>query len=126
MWKPGLSSGLTGPRRKYGNHRVSIDGYTFDSKKEGRRYTELKLLARAGKITKLMLQPAFTLQDAFVDRDGTPHKRIVYLADFSYTDEQGRTVVEDVKSEATAKDKVYVLKKKLFLKRYQEYVFSEV
>ncbi len=121
-----LSRELPGHRRKYGNQKVEIDGYNFDSKKEGGRYLELKLLARAKKITKLMLQPVFTLQDAFVDREGKTHKRITYHADFSYTDDSGHTVVEDVKSEATAKDKVYVIKKKLFLKRYPEYVFREV
>lgn len=126
MGRSGPAGGLTGPRRKYGNHKVEIDGYTFDSKKEGNRYVDLKLLARAKKIVKLMLQPVFTLQDAFVDRDGKTHKRITYRADFAYTDEHGRQVVEDVKSEATARDKVYAIKKKLFLKRYPEYVFREV
>ena len=31
-------------RSKYGNKKIQIDGYTFDSLAEGRRYRELKLL----------------------------------------------------------------------------------
>ena len=33
---------------KYKNRKVVINGKTFDSKKEGNRYTELLLLERAG------------------------------------------------------------------------------
>lgn len=41
---------------------------------------------------------------------------MVYVADFVYTDlKTGKKVVEDVKSEATRKDKAYVIKRKLML-----------
>ena len=43
-------------KRKYHNKKVTIDGITFDSKKEARRYQELKLLERAGEIQNLELQ----------------------------------------------------------------------
>ena len=36
--------------RKYGNRKVEIDGVTFDSIAEARRYQELKLLETAGEI----------------------------------------------------------------------------
>ena len=48
-------------RAKYGNRKAVIDGITFDSKKEAQRYTELKLLEKAGKITGLQLQREFEL-----------------------------------------------------------------
>lgn len=46
-------------RAKYGNRKAVIDGITFDSKKEAQRYTELKSLEKAGKITGLQLQREF-------------------------------------------------------------------
>ena len=46
-------------RAKYGNTKVKVDGITFDSKAEARRYGELKLLERAGEITSMELQPTF-------------------------------------------------------------------
>lgn len=113
-------------RRKYGNKIVEVNGIKFDSLKESKRYLDLKLLERARKITMLNVQPKFTLQEVFIDRDGVTHKRITYVADFSYFNEQGQIVVEDVKSEITAKDKVYVLKKKLFLKNYPDVIFKEI
>ena len=46
---------------KYGAVKMIIDGITFDSRKEARRYTELKLLERTGKITDLQRQVKFRL-----------------------------------------------------------------
>jgi len=93
---------------KYGNKKVEIDGYKFDSKAEARRYQELKLLEKAGEITNLELQPKFELVPKTAKR-----RAVTYTADFAYW-ENGRDVVEDVKSPATAKDKAYIIKRKLF------------
>ena len=46
---------------KYGNKKVIVDGITFDSRREARRYRELKLLERAGQIQNLELQKEFEL-----------------------------------------------------------------
>ena len=46
---------------KFGAKKVERDGHKFDSKHEAGRYTELKLLQRAGKITDLRLQVPFLL-----------------------------------------------------------------
>lgn len=106
---------------KYHNKLTTIDNITFHSISEANRYQELKLLEKAGEILELSLQPSFTLQEAFVDRKGTKHRSIVYKADFKYWDRQFKcVVVEDVKGYATAEFK---LKKKLFLKKYPEYIF---
>ena len=44
---------------KYKSRKVTIDGITFDSKKESERYKELKLLRQAGIISDLELQKRF-------------------------------------------------------------------
>jgi len=46
---------------KYGNKKITIDGETFDSKKEYNRFCELKLLERAGQIKDLKRQVKFVL-----------------------------------------------------------------
>ena len=54
-------------RSKYGNVKYSMDGFTFDSKAEARRYSELKILLRAGKIRDLELQKEYELVPAYRD-----------------------------------------------------------
>lgn len=90
------------PRRrsKFGATRVTVDGINFDSKKEARRYGELRLLERAGLIQELRCHPSYP-----IIINGQPVKypsgRVLeYRADFSYTDlrlSAAVTVVEDVK-----------------------------
>lgn len=94
-------------RPKYRNVVTVTDGITFASKKEAKRYGELKLLERAGKIAGLKIHPAFPL-----DVKGTPICR--YVADFEYVAPGGVRTVEDVKSPITRKHPVYRLKAKLF------------
>lgn len=98
----------------------------FDSKKEARRFDELKLLLEAGKIRDLKLQPQFTLREAYTTPEGVHVRAIRYYADFSYEERREHpalggefwaSVVEDVKSRAT-KTRVYALKKKLLLERF--------
>lgn len=91
------------PRAKYNNRKTVIDGITFDSAKEARRYGELKLLQRAGEISNLNLQSEYELTVNW-------QKICKYRADFEYTTKDGRKVVEDVKGVRTP---VYQLKKKL-------------
>ena len=107
---------------KYGNKKVKLDGYTFDSKREAKYYLEYKTLARVGKITELTLQPSFILQDKFKDREGVSHRAIKYVADFKFV-ENGETVVVDVKGFLTD---TFKMKKKMFLFKYQDLVFREV
>lgn len=98
---------------KYRNKKVQIDRYVFDSIKEGQRYRELAILERAGKISKLELQPRFLLQESF-RKNGKTYRKIEYVADFQYI-ENGKTIVEDVKGMQTD---VFKLKHKLFEKKY--------
>lgn len=84
-------------KTKYGNKKVIIDGIQFDSKKEGKRYLELKLLLKAKKIKDLELQPKFELQPMF-KKNGKTYRKINYIADFKYFDiEDNKIIVEDVK-----------------------------
>jgi hypothetical protein len=94
-------------RSKYGAKKTEVDGYVFDSRAEARHYSDLKLREMAGEITLLALQPRFEL----IVND----KKIgTYVADFSYT-ENGNRIVVDVKGMRTP---VYRLKKKLMYAIY--------
>jgi len=101
---------------KYHNKKVQIDMYVFDSIAESRRYKELKLLERAGKISELELQPRFLLQESF-KKNGKTFRKIEYIADFQYI-ENGKIVIEDVKGKET---EVFKLKRKLFEHEYPDY-----
>lgn len=84
-------------RSKYGNDKITLDGITFDSALEGRRYSELKLLQKAGEISNLQVHPVFRLLDHFRDPwTGDCQKAINYIGDFLYTAD-GHTVCEDTK-----------------------------
>lgn len=128
---------------KLGNISITIDGITFQSRREGNRYCELKLLQRAGKISNLELQKRYELIPAQYEvieigeyykngsKKGQPKTKKVcveqavdYVADFVY-EENGKTVVEDSKgfrdpsSAAYAK---FVIKRKLMLWKYGIFV----
>lgn len=91
---------------KFNAVKVKLDGYTFDSKAEAKRWCELKLLEKAGKVSWIKVHPRYEL---YVNG-----QRIAsYKADFLYTDERGRDRIEDVKSPATAKKRDFVLIRKL-------------
>ena len=78
----------------------------YDSAAEAKRADELKLLQLAGEISDLREQVPFLLIEAFTWPDGEKHRKMTYLADFSYI-ENGRKIVEEVKGYLTdhAKDK---------------------
>ena len=50
---------------KYYNEKVIVDGIKFDSKKESKRYVELKLLEKVKLIKDLELQKEFELQPKY-------------------------------------------------------------
>lgn len=89
---------------KYGAKLTEVDGIVFASQAEARRYGELKLMLAAGAISQLEIQPRYDLVVEGV-KIGT------YVGDFAYV-EDGRYVLEDVKSPATITP-VYRLKRKL-------------
>lgn len=88
---------------KYRNKKAVVDGITFASKAEARRYGELVLLQLTGQIAGLItLQPVFELAPG-VKLDGEKRKRppLRYVADFEYCDQYDRRVIEDVKGQDT-------------------------
>jgi hypothetical protein len=110
-------------RTKYNNRKTVIDDITFDSMKEAKRYSELKLLERAGAISELELQVSFEL---IPSQKGGMRKELPmrYLADFVYRDLQKPNVplvIEDVKG---VKTKEYVIKRKLM--KYNGYEITEI
>ena len=68
---------------KYRAVKTTIDGITFDSKKEAAEYGRLKLLEQAGVISDLELQPRFEIHAPFVDNEGKRHRGI-YSARSAY------------------------------------------
>ena len=108
---------------KYKNEKVLFDGIKFDSKKEARRYQELKWLEKAKEITELRLQVPFELQPSF-KKDGKTYRKVEYIADFTYFDiKQDKYIVEDTKG---FKTDVYMLKKKIFEYKYPHLTIKEI
>ena len=95
---------------KYHARKVSVDGITFDSKKEARRWSELKLMESAGINTDLQRQVTFQLLPS-QKGEGRTERPVKYVADYVYQ-ENGKTVVEDTKG---MKTKDYILKRKMML-----------
>ncbi len=120
-------------RSKYGAKKTWVNGEEFDSKKEARRYQELLLLQRAGKIAGLARQQRYEIipehrePDTFGPRGGVKKGKIIeraryYVADFVYYDaEKQQLVVEDCKGYRTDE---YKLKKALMLDRYGVRIFE--
>lgn len=106
---------------KYRNIKTVVNGITFDSRKEARRYTELMVLQRAKIITDLELQKRFEICPKKYENKRARY----YVADFVYV-ENGKRVIEDVKSPITRSNPVYSLKKALVQVNYPEYEFKEL
>ena len=115
-------------KNKYGAKKITDPetGYVFDSKKEYRRWQELRFMEKVGQIIELQRQVKFVLIPAQYERyeryssktgkrlkDGMRclEKEVSYVADFVY-EQAGKTVVEDTKGFRTAD---YIIKRKLML-----------
>ena len=99
-------------KSKYGNRKTEVDGITFDSAKEAKRYQVLRLMEKGRLITSLRCQVPYPLEI-----NGTVVA--TYIADFVYRKATKMefspaydTVVEDCKGVRTP---VYRLKAKLML-----------
>jgi len=92
----------TRKRHKFGAVKTIVDGITFDSKAEAKRYSELRLLEKRGLIRDLEMQVRYDFAVNGV-------KIGFYKADFRYV-ENGSRVVEDVKGYRTD---VFAIKAKL-------------
>lgn len=113
-------------KSKYNNQVTVVDGIVFDSAKEADYYAQLKLRLIAqgsDRILGFTRQVAFVLQDAFVASDGSKIRAIKYYADFLVTHVDHLVEVVDVKGVRT---KEYQIKRKMFLFRYPQYIFTEI
>lgn len=94
---------------KFGNHKVTTEEGTFDSKWEYSVWCKLKMEQRAGLISDLQRQVVFELiPAATLDTRKLPAVR--YVADFVYT-RDGQQVVEDAKGMVSLPD--YKIKRRL-------------
>lgn len=93
---------------KFHNEPVTVDGVRYDSKNEMRRYNFLKLMERAGEISKLRYHVKYTLfPKGTVDVRRLPDGREIelkryerehwYEADFVYVNKKGEEIIEDFK-----------------------------
>lgn len=71
-------------KAKYHNQKETVNGITFDSKKEARRYQQLLYWQEKGAICDLRLQEDFTLRESFITSQGERIRAIRYRADFTY------------------------------------------
>ncbi len=114
-------------RVKYGNKRLTINGVTWDSKREYQRWLALRQAEKDGLISELERQPKYELVPAIKEKyvkhlktkdkecERTAQLPITYTADFRYV-KDGNTVVEDVKASPymAALDPKFLIKEKLF------------
>lgn len=119
---------------KFGAKQIKdpATGDVFDSKTEYRRWCELRLMQRAGKISDLKRQVTFELiptqREASTEvyksgpQKGLPkpgaiiEKACNYVADFVYIDEHGNQIVEDTKGyKKGAAYQLFSIKRKLML-----------
>lgn len=96
-------------RNKYGNKITYVDGKRFDSEHEAMVYQDLKWRVRAGELRCVLRQVRFDL---------TETEQLQYVADFVTVAPDMTIKVLDAKSEATRKNKVYTIKKKLMREKW--------
>lgn len=119
---------------KFKNRKITRDGMVFDSLLEYRRWRELLLLERAGKIQDLRRQVSFELIPAQYEEIPTGEyyvrgekkgqekikrvcveQSVCYVADFVYT-EGGKQIVEDTKGyKGGGAYALFTLKRKMML-----------
>lgn len=122
LQKMNVQSYIEGLRSKYNAKKTTIDGITFDSKKEAAYYRGLLLRGKAGEIKEFKNQVRFELIPKF-RKNGVTHRAAHYVADFVVEYSDGRTEVIDVKGMRTA---LYKLKRKMFEFRYPNLSITEV
>jgi hypothetical protein len=94
---------LPAPKKpKFGNVKVTVDGIVFDSKLEAKRYGQLQLLRKAGKVSWFIRQPVFDLNGVIYRGDFL----IVWAPDGSLDGPRGlKVTVEDCKGFQTRESK---------------------
>ena len=119
-------------KNKYFAKKVGYKGIKFDSSHERDRFIYLSRLEREGRISNLKLQHEFvlipqttTIVPVQLKTKVRYDTRVVeqdsrYTCDFIYN-EDGKIVVEEFKSEQTAKLQDYRLRRKLMIRKIYEH-----
>jgi hypothetical protein len=108
-------------KNKYGAKKTMVDGIVFDSAKEAKRYSELKVLESAREISHLELQPKFYLfgssSQVLIKSDRYPNgRRATWRGDFAYfCSKRNKRICEDVKGVRTD---LFILKKAIVVACY--------
>lgn len=84
-----------------------VKGFVFGTKTAARDFCKAGGIPSKTIVTEERTEP--------VIKSVCVEKNAVYTADFVYTDENGKEIVEDVKSDITRKEADYVLRRKLML-----------
>lgn len=108
-WNPPLKVCAEKRKNKYGNLPGYVNGKKFDSRHEAEVYRDLMLRVKAGELRCVIRQVRFDLAD---------FENLQYIADFVTIAPDKTVEVLDAKSEATRKDKVYIIKKKLMREKW--------
>ena len=99
---------------KFHATKTKIDGIKFDSRIEAERYIVLKAMQNQGLISGLELQVRYKLipniYETINGKRKCVERGVDYVADFVYTDNTGKKIVEDVKGMRTP---AYIIKRKL-------------
>ncbi len=102
---------------KFNAKATVVDNVRFASRKESLYYLQLKGLLKAGVIRDLELQPRFPMPpESWGSATGPSLNRkpgciCTWVADFKYTNKEGKTVIVDVKGMRLP---IYKLKRRLF------------
>lgn len=114
---------------KYKAKKVVVNGITFDSSKEAKRYKALYEMEQGGEISDLQMQVKYVLipaqrePDKIGPRGGVKKGKVIerecaYFADFVYI-KDGSKVVEDIKGyKRGGAYALFTLKRKLMLHIY--------
>lgn len=98
---------------KYGNKKVIVDGYKFDSKVEADYYYRLKIEKMKGLIKDFKVHPTFVVQESFKFK-GKNIQQITYTPDFQVIKNDGTIDYIDIKG--AIKTAEFRIKEKLFKK----------
>lgn len=114
-------------KSKFGNKPVTVDGVTYDSTNEYRRWCFLQLMEKDGEISDLRYHVKFELIPQ-ITREEIIHLKTkdkvvtkvlqsarYYEADFVYLNKKGEEVVEDFKGQETD---LFKFKAALFFYKY--------
>ena len=88
---------------KYGNKKVVVDGETYDSQREYKRWQDLCVLEQDGQISRLERQVTYVLAPSVLLHGEAKKKPALrYVADFTYVAAGSpNVVVEDAKGRDT-------------------------